>query len=183
MKHLNQRVTIWMLALLLLASSRIFPQAGSKPAAQPSKTQVIQPAQQSDQDLNIRAYIELLRSDVKAKATEVIAEVMQFDSDEAAKFWPIYREYELELSKIGDEKLVLIKKYTANAENMSEEVADQLVQGVFKVEQARHNLKMKYYERIKTALTAKTAGRFLQVQNQILMLIDLQIASALPVIK
>jgi hypothetical protein len=183
MEHFNRGVTIWALAAFLLAGGQALAQAGSKPAAQKTKTQDNQTSQPSNKDLNIRAYIELLRSDVKAQATEIIAEVMQFSDDDAAKFWPIYREFELDLSKIGDERWTLIMKYTSNYENLTDEVADQLAQAVFKLEQARHDLKMKFYERIKKALTAKDAARFLQVLNQILMLTDLQVASELPVIK
>ncbi len=183
MRHLNRGVTIWLLAAFLLAGGLAFAQAGSKSAAQKPKSQEIKAIQPSDEDLNIRAYIELLRSDVKAAATEIIAEVMQFNDDDAAKFWPIYREFELELSKIGDGRVALIKKYADNYDDMSDDVADQLAQEVFRLEQERENLKIKYYGRIKQALTAKTATRFLQVFNQILMLTDLQIASRLPVIK
>ncbi len=76
MRHLNRGVTIWLLAAFLLAGGLAFAQAGSKSAAQKPKSQEIKAIQPSDEDLNIRAYIELLRSDVKAAATEIIAEVM-----------------------------------------------------------------------------------------------------------
>jgi hypothetical protein len=39
------------------------------------------------------------------------------------------------------------------------------------------------YERVKSALSAKTAARFLQVEHQLLLIIDLQIASSLPIVK
>jgi hypothetical protein len=42
-------------------------------------------------------------------------------------------------------------------------------------------VKAKYYEKFKTALSAKTAARFLQVENQILLILDLQIAASLPI--
>ncbi len=38
----------------------------------------------------------------------------------------------------------------------------------------------RYYERFKSVLPAKTAARFLQVEHQILLLMDLQIAASLP---
>ena len=47
----------------------------------------------------------------------------------------------------------------------------------------RHALKLKYYERIKLALSAKLAARFIQVESHLLTMTDLQISSALPVIK
>jgi hypothetical protein len=140
-------------------------------------------ARATDQDLNIRAYIELLRSDVKSEAKDIVAEVMQLEAKEAKIFWPIYREYEQELSKQGDRKIELIRKYVDNFDSLSDATADQLVQSVFELEQARYNLKKTYYERFKKALSATTAARFLQINNQLLMLIDLQISSALPVVK
>ncbi len=183
MKHLYRGATIWALTAFLLAGSQAFAQAGSKLAAQKPKAPVDQTSQPSDKDLNIRAYIELLRSDVQSQATAIIAAVMQFDDVQAAKFWPIYREFELDLSKIGDQRVALIVKYSDNYQNMTDEVADQLAQEVFKLEQARNDLKVRYYERIKKALTARDAARFVQVLNQILMITDLQVASGLPVIK
>src|SRR5512140_1074597 len=68
----------------------------------------------ADRKLNLRAYTELLRADVKAKRVAIITEIMQFDDAEAATFWPIFREYDLALSKIGDERVRLIEDYIKN---------------------------------------------------------------------
>jgi len=54
------------------------------------------------------AYIELLRSDVKTKKVAIVTEVMQFTNEEANAFWPVYKEYDLEMAKIGDGRLELI---------------------------------------------------------------------------
>src|SRR6266850_2909030 len=63
----------------------------------------------SDKELNLRAYTELLRADVKVKRVAIITEIMQFDDAEAASFWPIFQEYDRELSKIGDGRISLIR--------------------------------------------------------------------------
>jgi hypothetical protein len=49
------------------------------------------------------------------------------------------------------------------------------------LEGRRNALKEKYYAKLKTALPARTAARALQVENQIKLLVDLQIAASLPV--
>jgi hypothetical protein len=167
-----------MVLVIALAGIQGFAQTAARKAGIE-----IKPTQATDQDLNIRAYIELLRSDVRSQATAIVQDLMQLTESEGDKFWPIYREYELELSKQGDRKFELIKQYADKYESMSDEMADRLMLQVFELEQARLELKKRYYERIKTALSAKAAARFLQVNNQILMLIDLQIASSLPVVK
>ena len=77
----------------------------------------------SDMDLNLRAYIELLRSDVRKENARVLDEVMKLEPAEAAKFWPIYKEYEVELIRSGDEKLALIKKYADHYQNMTDAIA------------------------------------------------------------
>jgi hypothetical protein len=46
----------------------------------------------------------------------------------------------------------------------------------------RSELFAKTYERVKQSVGAITAARFAQIENQLLMIIDLQIASSLPVV-
>lgn len=168
---------------IFLASAITFGQGPeeakkSLPTASPQSATV-----PSDIDLNLRAYIELLRSDVRKENAAVIGEVMQFDAADAAKFWPIYKEYEIELTRGGDEKLALIKKYADHYQNMTDAVADELARSALRLELERHDLKAKYYELLKQALGAITATRFLQVENQLLLLLDLQVAASLPVVK
>jgi hypothetical protein len=129
------------------------------------------------------AYIELLRSDVKTKKVAIITKVMQFTDEEANAFWPVYRGYEFELAKIGDAKIELIKDYAQNYETMTDEKAEELVTGVFKLEEKRTKLKKKYFKKFDRVLPSTTVAKFFQLENQILLLIDLQIASQLPLIK
>jgi hypothetical protein len=129
------------------------------------------------------AYIELLRSDVKTKKVAIITEAMQFTNEEAKAFWPVYREYEFELTKIGDGRLELIKDYAQNYETMTDEKAKELVDRALKLEGKRTKLKKKYFKKFDKVLSSKTAAKFFQLENQINLLIDLQIASELPLIK
>lgn len=136
----------------------------------------------SDQEKNIRAYIELLRTDVRKSKTQIMSAVMQLDAKESVVFWPIYNDFEIDLTKIGDGVLALVKNYTENYDSMTGEVADKLATKLLDLEQQRNDLKRKYYAQFKAALDPITATRFLQVENQLERVIDLQIASELPVI-
>jgi|HubBroStandDraft_1064217.scaffolds.fasta_scaffold27849_2 hypothetical protein len=141
-------------------------------------------ASKSDtQDQNLRADIELLRSDVRANTAEIIRVMMQLDDKDAAVFWPIYRDYESELSKLYDEKVAGIMDYADHYLEMTNAKADDLATRALQWEDQRTDLKKKYYERFKKALSPITAARFLQIENQILMLVDLQVASSLPIIE
>ncbi len=131
--------------------------------------------------LNLTAYAELLRSDVRTQKVAILTEVMGFTEKEDAAFWPIYREYDVELGKLGDERAALIAEYAANYSKLTDEVAAKLASRALDLEARRQGVKAKYYERIKTALSPRTALRFLQVEHQLLLLIDLQISASLPI--
>jgi hypothetical protein len=134
-------------------------------------------------EANLRAYADLLRSDVRAQKSAILTELMEFSDSEEAKFWPVYREYETALAKINDDRLALIKEYAANYATLTDAVADRLARGALDVEARRQDLKRRYYERFASVLSPKTAARFLQVENQILLLLDLQIAASLPLVQ
>jgi hypothetical protein len=113
----------------------------------------------------------------------IFTELMEFTEDEDKAFWPVYREYDTELGKINDDRVSLIEEYARNYPALSDAVADKLATAALELEGRRTQLKTKYYHRFKSVLSPKTAARFLQVENQLLLLIDLQIASSLPVVK
>lgn len=75
---------IGALAALLFSVPHTLAQ---QPTSEPPKTET--------EETNIRAYVELLRADVNAKKTAIYTDIMQFNDEQAAKFWPIYREYDL----------------------------------------------------------------------------------------
>jgi hypothetical protein len=164
----------------LLGAYAVPAQTPSKAAARPGG--LGKPEGASNEEMNIRAYIELLRTDVKKSKSQILGDVMQLDTDQATKFWPIYKEFETEFSALGDQVVAVVKSYAEHYDRMTEPVADQLANRILSIEQQRNELKKKFYERVKSGLGAITATRFLQVENQLERLLDLQIAAQLPVI-
>ena len=170
---------MWTLPVCLALMAAVAPQA----AGAPQSPRPAQATATDTKDLNLRAYVELLRSDVRSQKIAIITEMMEFSDAEDAAFWPIYREYDVELSKLNDERVGVIQDYAANFTQVTDAVADRIATKALDLEARRSALKSKYYERVKAALSPKTAARFLQVENQLLMIIDLQIASSLPIVK
>src|SRR3954471_18641253 len=95
-------VTIALVAAAQVASAQAPKPTGStgtKPAGAKSGASAADDAR----DTNLRAYAELLRSDLRSQHVAIITEVMQFTEPEDAKFWPVYRQYETDLAKINDD--------------------------------------------------------------------------------
>ena len=162
---------VTLLVVLLPVSTALAQQTATPPEAV------------SDRDTNIQAYVELLRSDVRSQKVAVLAQLMALDDAQDRTFWPMYRQYELELAKLNDERVTLIREYAAAYPDVSDSVADRVVTQALSVEGRRSSLLAKYYTLVKAALGVKLAAQFVQIEHQLLTLIDLQIAAALPIIK
>ena len=146
----------------------------------------VQSPQATDPDtktLNLAAYAELLRSDVRTQKVAIITEVMGFTEAEDTAFWPIYREYDAEMAKLGDERVAMITEYVNHYTNLTDAVADTLATKAIDLEGRRRVVEAKCYDRVKKALSPRTALRFLQVEHQLQLIIDLQISAALPIAK
>lgn len=142
-----------------------------------------QPAKPDDQASNIQSYIDLIKTDVKGEKVEILATMMQFTPDEASAFWPIYQSYDVELTRLRDQEIASIKEYSDNYDSMTDEKADSLVEKSFAVASNRNALLKNSYEQVKSKMGAKTAARFVQVEHQLLMILDLQADSQLPAAK
>jgi hypothetical protein len=172
--------TVWILVLTTLA---LVPAARAQESTQPTQTAVEDEApSNSDTQKNIQEYIELMRSDVRQRKAEALAAVMQLSAADAAKFWPIYAEYDAELTKLNDLRVANIQEYARAYDQMTNEKADELIQKALAYRKQRAELVAKYYERVKQALGATTAARFFQIEDQLLSIIDLQIDSSLPIV-
>jgi len=168
----------WILAAALTTALFHAPNVFAQEAKPQSATST-----SDSQETNIRAYVELLRSDVKSVKTTILTETMQLSDDQATKFWPIYRAYDLELQNLNDQKLAGIQDYAKNYGDLTDDKADELAKLALELENKRNDLKKKYYEKVREQLGGVVAARFLQVENQMLMIIDLQIASLLPIVE
>lgn len=179
MRALNRVLQVMLLVLPLLVASSSWAQTQTKTT---EKKATPMSAAASAQEQNIKAYIELLRADVRQQKAEMMGATMVLSASDAAKFWPIYSDYDAELTKLNDQRVANIEEYARTYDQMTDEKADELIQNAMAYQKQRAELLAKTYEKVKQALGAITAARFVQVEHQLLLIIDLQVASNLPVI-
>jgi hypothetical protein len=128
-------------------------------------------------------FLELLRKDIQADKVMLLTAALGLTEEQDAKFWPLYREYEVELAKLGDARIALIKDYAQSYDTMTEEKAAALAKESFKLQGARLKLLQKTHGKVAKEIGPILATRFAQVENQLLLLIDFQVASELPLIR
>jgi len=157
------------LAVLLLSCGIAFAQ-DAKPAAATSQSP-------TDQD------IAMLRKDLRSQRKQIIAANLPLTSGEAEKFWPVYEQYVGELVQINNAKYSLIKQYVQSSGTMTDDQADAAVKQWLGVDESVTQLRMKYIPSFRKVLSAKNTALFYQLDRRVQLMIDLQLASQLPLIE
>ena len=129
---------------------------------------------------NTKAYIELLQGDAEARREAIVTELLQLSEADGTVFWPIYRAYDKERRALDAAAADAVQAYARDFQRLTDAQADELLNKSFRVERQRVDLKQKYYDKMKSALSSTTAARFFEVDRQLQALSDLQILSVLP---
>jgi hypothetical protein len=127
--------------------------------------------------------IQLLRSDVQSAKTDIIAHTMQFTDTESTAFWPVYRDYARDQQAIGDERVQLIKDYAANYDSMNDDKAKNLAERMMNIDKKTIDLRETYWPKFTKVLGAKRAAKFYQVDYRLSMMINVQLASEIPLLQ
>lgn len=139
------------------------------------------PAAQGDTS-NVDSYIESLRADFRADKVNLITQAMQFNDKQSAAFWPVYRKYEAEVTKLNDGRVKLIKSYADKYETLTDAEAKSMAEKSFALESSRTELKKKYFKEFNKVLPALTVAKFFQLEHRLDLLVNLQLASELPLL-
>lgn len=182
MRSLNRIWALMIFAVLPLLASPAWGKHKPRQQSQSASPAATAPSAAETQEENVNEYIDLLRSNVRQQKAEIMGAVMALSASDAAKFWPIYEDYDKKLSELNDERVENIKEYASSYNDMTDEKADELVKKALEFQDQRNHLLASTYESVKQAVGATTAARFLQVEHQLLLIIDLQIASSLPLV-
>jgi hypothetical protein len=127
--------------------------------------------------------IDLLRKDIRSQKKQIIAANLQLTDAEAVKFWPIYDQYTAELVKINDAKYGAIKEYATNYDTLTDGKALSLTNQVLGVDQSVAQLREKYVPIMGKVISGKKTALFFQLDRRLVMLIDLQLAAAIPMVQ
>jgi hypothetical protein len=124
--------------------------------------------------------VALLRQDLRSQKKQLVAANLSLTTDEATKFWPVYDQYAAELAKIGDQKYTLIKEYAQGYGSLTDEQALSLAKRSLALDEAASALRSKYLPLVNQVIPGKKAATFFQIDRRISLLMDLQLASEIP---
>jgi hypothetical protein len=133
-----------------------------------------------DQELTIDSTIAVVRANMQADRTTLITTGMNLNDKDGAAFWPIYRQYESERSRLDDRRVVVIKEYTQKYPTLTDADAKAMAEQMLECDSRLAVLKMKYFKKFNKVLPALTVAKFFQLERRVDLMMDIQVESSLP---
>lgn len=140
-------------------------------------------AQAASSQATVDQAVEQLRKDARTDINTLITASMQFTSDDAVKFWPLYKTYEQTRKGLTDERLAIIKEYAKNFSAMTDAKAAELMQRALGLEDKSAGAKRAFLAELQKAFPGKTVARFYQVHTRLDMLVDAMFAAEIPLVR
>lgn len=129
------------------------------------------------------ATLEVQRADLRNQKREIIIALTTFTDEQSKAFWPVYDNYEKDLTKLNDDRIAVIKDYARNLPTLTDAKALDLATRAMDFQQKRLALRKTYMDNLSKVLPGILVARIMQLENQLDILIDLQVASEVPLVE
>ena len=126
--------------------------------------------------------LALLRRDLRSDKKQLIALNLPLTAEEAAKFSPVYDEYVGEMAKVNDEFYAVIKEYAANQKTLTDAQASSMINKWAAIQVRQAQTRQKYIPIVEKVIPARKAALFFQIDRRLYALMDLQVASQIPLV-
>jgi hypothetical protein len=130
----------------------------------------------------IKEDIAVIQSLYGKSKQELVQAYMKLQEPQASAFAKIYEDYEVKRKELGKQRMLLIADYADNFTTLTDEKADQLAKDVLKNNMAFEKLYSKYYGKVKSAIGAINAAKFIQLESALHTAIREETQEALPLI-
>jgi len=143
---------------------------------------IVAQAVETDTGVQIEKDLALLRRDLRSEKKKLIAMNVPLTDVEATKFWPVYDAYAADMTKHYDQFYGIIKEYAANQKTLTDEHAIDMIKRWSAVQVQLAQTRQKYVPLVGKVITGKKAALFFQIDRRLYELMDLQVATEVPLV-
>ena len=154
---------------LLTASTLAWSQARQSqpaPAGQPSIDDVL----------------KSVRADLQGERADIVAKNITLTSEQAAKFWPVFQQYQVAQNVIMDEQFKSVQKYAESYQTLDDAGALALMNAHLERDTRMVTLRQKWLGEFQKVLPARLAARVMQIDRRLSLVHQIQISSQIPLV-
>lgn len=162
------------LALTVVAVAAFAPAWAATPAAAAPPAATAAP---TDEQLMTQ-----FRDDLQAAAADVVAKGITLTGDQAAKFWPLFKQYQAEQAATIDAQLKATQKYADSTATLTDADSLAYVSALLDRDQKIHDLRVKWLTKFQSVVPPGTAARVIHIDRRLGLVAQIKIASKIPLV-
>jgi hypothetical protein len=127
--------------------------------------------------------VELTRAVIQVRRQALVTAAMELEPKEADAFWPLYREYRLEMGKVNDRFVKMLGGFLEAHATLTDAAAAKMMDDYLKIEGERTGVKVSYVPKFKSVMPARKVARFFQVDHKLDAIINADLAELVPLVR
>ena len=127
--------------------------------------------------------MEIVKEKIRTDKKLLVATNMQLTEPEANAFWPVYEAYQAELDKLRDREVMLIEKFAASYETMSDDAAKNLLEDSLSIDIDHQKLRQSYLAKFRGVLSDTKVARYYQLESKIDAVMEYELAKRIPLVR
>ena len=112
----------------------------------------------------------------------VTAKGLTLTSEQAAKFWPLFDQFQKEQDLVVNEQIQATDQYAKNYENLSDEGALAYVNSLLSRDKKMYDLRLKWLARFQQVIPVAMAARAIQLDRRLGNVTQVQLSQRIPLI-
>jgi hypothetical protein len=133
------------------------------------------------QTTNAKDDVELLISQIQTDKRAIVLRTLDLNDTQVAAFTPIYDAYQAEMKALMERGGAVLDKFAANFGSMTDEAAKEILKEALKIRDDRNATMRKYAKKLERELPAVKVLQWVQIENKLNTLLDVQAASVIPI--
>jgi len=133
------------------------------------------------QTTNAKDDVELLISQIQTDKRAIVLRTLDLSDAQVAAFTPIYDAYQAEMKVLMERGSAMLDKFAANFGSMTDEAAKEILKEALKIRDDRNATMRKYAKKLERELPAVKVLQWVQIENKLNTLLDVQAAAVIPI--
>src|SRR5512145_1824840 len=133
------------------------------------------------QTTNTKDDLQLLISQIQTDKRAIVLRTLDLNDAQVAAFTPIYDAYQAEMKVLMERSGAMLDKFAANYGSMTDDAAREILKEALKLRDDRNATMRKYAKKLERELPAVKVLQWVQVENKLNTLLDMQAAAVIPI--
>jgi ABC-type amino acid transport substrate-binding protein len=129
---------------------------------------------------SVEEVLKAVRADLQGGRADIIAKNVTLTSEQAAKFWPVFNQYQTEQNAIMDDQLKGIQQFVDGFQSLDDAGALALINAHFDRDARMVALRQRWLAEFQKVLPTKMAVRVMQIDRRLSLAHQIEFASRIP---